>query len=273
MLPHWTQDDLVVNRNRLHYYRTGKGGAPGKPALVLQHSFSDTGLCWQPVAEELEATYDVVMPDARGHGLSARVQPDDKLDLAGLIRLLGLKRPVVAGHSMGARIASQLGARFPNVARALILEDPPWFAPQGAAGHPPSIGRNSTTGQWLLSLQDKTTEQVMAQCRADHPTWPESIVQRWCEGKKQLDINFLATDNGGTPDWPQAVGAIACPVLLVTADPDKGGLVTPALAQQVVAMNPLFRAVHVPGAGHHVRFGDYATYMVAVRAFLQEMRQ
>lgn len=275
VLMNWTEDDIMVNGNRMHYYRMGQTGGLHKPSMVLQHGFSDTGLCWQPVASELAATYDVVMPDARGHGLSARVQEGEKLDmaadLAALIRGLELERPVVAGHSMGARMAAQLGARFPDLVRALILEDPPWFAPQVAESRPPTITKDSPTAKWILSLKDQTLEQVMAQCRAEHPTWPEIIVRRWCEGKKQLDPTFLTTDNGGWPQWPEVARAISCPVLLITADPDKGGLVTPALAQQAVQMNPRFRVVHIPGVGHHIRFGNHGAYMQAFIAFLEEV--
>ncbi len=47
MLPHWTQNDLVIHGVRLHYYRTDQGD---KRLLVLVHGFSDNGLCWTPVA-------------------------------------------------------------------------------------------------------------------------------------------------------------------------------------------------------------------------------
>jgi N-formylmaleamate deformylase len=58
--------DTVVNGVRLHYTRTGGK----KPPVVLAHGFSDAGLCWTPVAQALEANYDLVMVDARGHGFS-----------------------------------------------------------------------------------------------------------------------------------------------------------------------------------------------------------
>jgi N-formylmaleamate deformylase len=269
-----TQDDVLVSGARLHYYRAGEAWAT-KPSLVLQHGFSDNGLCWEAVAQELALHYDIVMPDARGHGLSARVQEgevlDQAADLAGLIRALGLLRPVVAGHSMGAAMAADLGARFPDVARALILEDPPWFMPREGASGPRTFGKDSPMGQWILGLQKQTLEQVMADCRAEHPNWPEAIVRRWCEGKMQLDPNFLATARPASPNWQETVPQIACPVLLITADPDKGGIVTDDVARQVVEANPRVRVVHIPGVGHHIRFAEHAVYMQAVRTFLQEI--
>ena len=273
MLPHWSQNDCLVNGAHIHYYRTNQGDAAGKLALVLAHGFSDNGLCWEPVAAELEAEYDVLMPESRGHGLSERVQPGEKFDmaadLAGFIRAMELDRPIVGGHSMGAANTFQLGARFPKLVRALVLEDPPWSAAH--ASGPKPLGEESPLGKWMLSLQDQSLEQVMAQCRVDHPSWPELIVRRWCEGKKQLDLNFLATDNLAFANWQDLIPSLACPTLLITADPELGGIVTPQLAQQVLERNANIRLVHLPHVGHHVRFGNHADYMKALRAFLKSI--
>ena len=62
----WQSGDIETNGIRMHYHRTGGD----KPALVLSHGATDSGLCWTRVARVLEADYDVIMPDARGHGRS-----------------------------------------------------------------------------------------------------------------------------------------------------------------------------------------------------------
>jgi pimeloyl-ACP methyl ester carboxylesterase len=63
----WQTGSVEANGVLLHYTRTG--GA--RPPLVLAHGFSDDGLCWSPVARELEDAYDIVMVDARCHGRSS----------------------------------------------------------------------------------------------------------------------------------------------------------------------------------------------------------
>src|SRR5690348_4133423 len=104
-MPQWQTGDVHANGIRQHYTRTGGDGT--KPPLVLAHGFSDDGLCWIPVAEALAPDYDVVMVDARGHGLSeAPAQgygpAEQAADLAVVIAALGLRRPAILGHSMGA---------------------------------------------------------------------------------------------------------------------------------------------------------------------------
>src|SRR5689334_14974538 len=101
----WSSGEVETNGITMHYYRTGSGGQ--KPSLVLSHGATDDGLCWSRVARALESDYDVIMPDARGHGLSTAPEQgyssmDHAADLAGFIRALGLQRPGVGGHSMGA---------------------------------------------------------------------------------------------------------------------------------------------------------------------------
>ena len=96
-------------------------------------------------------------------------------------------------------------------------------------------------------------------------------MQRWCEGKFLLDPNFFSVDNSFWGSWQDTVKAITCPVLLVTADPKKGGIITPAVARLVLQMNSSFRLAHIPGIGHHIRFGSYAAYMSAFNAFLNEL--
>jgi len=275
MLSDWQPQTTVVNGALFNYYRTPEQPGSRKPVLVLQHGFSDNGLCWVPTAQELAEDYDIIMPDARGHGRSARLTPgadlDQAADLAALLRGLHVEQAVVAGSSMGAKIVAELAARFPELVTAIILEDPPWYLrpPQPEQG-PQGTPEESSQNQWFISLQDKSLEQVMAECRQEHPTWPEPYVRAWCQGKQELALNALPI-LGWVPRWQESVPAIRCPALLITADASLGGLVTPEVQRQVTNMNLNFRAVNFPGVGHHVRFAVHEAYMRVFKAFLLEV--
>jgi pimeloyl-ACP methyl ester carboxylesterase len=270
MQTHWKEIDV----DGIHVYRTGE--QTGKPVLVLQHGFSDNGLCWAPVARELEDEYEILMPEARAHGQSARVQRDQRIDqvqdLADTLQALDVTQAVVAGHSMGAGMTAGLAARFPDLVRAAVLEDPPWFPNQPDSPRPGRyFTEDSPIAAWLRGLQSKTLEEAMAQTHQEHPVWPEMYLRPWTQGKQQLDLTFLASDNVGGGSWNEVVPAIHCPTLLVTADPAEGGIVSPEMAQEVCALNPCFRLAHFPGIGHHVRFAVHEAYMQALRAFLAEI--
>lgn len=271
MYPNWTQNDLTINGIQLHYTRTGRSE---KPALVLAHGFSDSGLCWLPIAQALEKEYDLILPDARGHGLSARVQPGEEFDpvddLAGLIESLGLDRPVLGGHSMGASVSARTAAHHPHLIRALILEDPAWFNPPSPRQPDEEQEKSSHDeyAEWLLTVKDLTLDQIKAKCRADSPTWLEIELPAWAESKQQFDTNFMLTIQPPHHDWREAAKALTCPTLLVTADPAKGGIVTPEIAAEAVALNSQIQVAHIQGAGHNIRRENFAAFMQAVRTFL-----
>lgn len=276
MLPHWTQNDVLVNGVRLHYYRTGHGE---KRPLLLVHGFSDTGLLWALTAHDLEAEYDVILPDMRGHGLSARVQPDETVDMAAdvaeLIRTLGLERPIVGGHSMGAMVTFQIGTRFPELASALILEDPPFRLPGEDPTPPPGQPDESPIVKWARSLPGKSMDELLAQYHVEHPDWPEVLVRAMCESKKQLDPAIaeimgrrLRQDR---VSWLTTLQTIDLPMLIFTADPALGAIVTPEAEAKVRELNPKATIIHIPDVGHLIRFDRYAAFMEGLRAFLKEV--
>jgi N-formylmaleamate deformylase len=71
-MPKWSDGYVKTNGLRIHYYRTGGN----KPQVVINHGAADDGLCWTRIVTELEKDYDVILPDARGHGKSASGKKD-----------------------------------------------------------------------------------------------------------------------------------------------------------------------------------------------------
>ncbi|MCB9432179.1 MAG: alpha/beta hydrolase [Ardenticatenaceae bacterium] len=264
MLPHWTEGSVTVDGLEFHYTRTGDGS---KPSLVLLHGFSDNGLCWLPVARDLEADYDVVMPDAKGHGLSARIQPGQQLDhatdMAGLITALGLEKPVVGGHSMGGLTATEMGARYPNLISGLILEDPAWIDPS-----PDDVPlRQNPFFEWLTNLDKLSLAEVIAFGKTANPLWSDDEFPAWAASKQQLDKTIFEVVNIRKP-WREFVSAFTVPALLVTADVTMNAIVSAATAQEAASLSPNLQIAHVPNAGHNIRRENYAAFMQAVWAFL-----
>lgn len=266
MFSNWIQDSVQVNNMSMFYTRTGGE----KPVIVLAHGFSDNGMCWLPLAQALCAEYDVILPDARGHGRSSRVQPGEKVnraeDLAGFIRALGLERPIVGGHSMGGVTAAMLAASYPDLTRALILEDPAWID----LPPDPSL-RWAEDNPWRKDLEKMSKqglEEIMAKCRAENPIWPEAELRPWAESKQQFDLNVFSIQDVWA-DWKEVARQISVPALLITADPSRGALITPEVAQTAQALNPLIRVVQIPSAGHNIRRENFTAYLEAVREFLR----
>jgi pimeloyl-ACP methyl ester carboxylesterase len=267
----WQSADLEANGIRLHYTRTGGGGPP----LVLAHGFSDDGLCWTPVARALEADYDVIMVDARGHGRSQAPErgyghDDQASDLAGAIAALGLRRPVVLGHSMGAATALALAGTYPDVPGAILLEDPPMWWVAAPTGGPADREWQARMHDRITGLKSKTREELIAAQRAETPSWSEEELGPWADSKLRLSLNVLQRRSAPSLDWPALARGVTCPALLIVADPARGAIVTGEGAAALQALIPQLQVARIAGAGHSIRRDQFERYMQVVRAFLAE---
>ena len=267
------EGDVRANGIRLHYYRTGGNG----PAIVLSHGFTDSGLCWSRLAGDLAADCDVVMYDLRAHGRSdvpaSGYSADDRAaDLVGLARALELDRPVLMGHSMGAETTAYAAAAAPNLARAVILEDPPFVAGFYGGTLAELEAQAATLRARIVERNALSTEDLLVQGRAENPGWSESDLAPWADAKRQVHPNAaLRRRDVPARTWRETIPGIACPTLVLTADVERGGLITPAVADEMLGLLPKGRVVHVAGAGHNVRRDRYPEYLAAVRAFLAEL--
>jgi len=264
----WASGFVDANGIAIHYHRTGGN----KPPVVLAHGITDNGLCWTQLAQALEGEYDLIMFDARGHGLSdapaVGYAPEDQAaDIAGLVQALGLERPVLVGHSMGAGNVAMTVATYPDLARCAILEDPPWrvtYDPEERA---------AMVEAWRADIVDKKSwmqEEIIADGRVQRPTWAEAEWEPWADAKLQVNPTvFDWVDPQASPTaWRDVVCKIGCPVLVVTADPALGAIVSPEAAQEAVRLNSGLQIAHIPDAGHNIRREQFEPYVEAVAAFL-----
>lgn len=102
------------------------GPTPDAPSIVLLHAVGCTGLLtWFPVIGPLTERYRVVTLDQRWHGRG--IQSDEFSlhdcadDVASLIDVLGLDRPIIAGYSMGSIIAQRMWRQHRPKISGLVL--------------------------------------------------------------------------------------------------------------------------------------------------------
>ncbi|MCB9147959.1 MAG: alpha/beta hydrolase [Caldilineaceae bacterium] len=269
-MPNWHSDHIQSNGLRMHYTRTGGDKRP----VVLAHGFSDNGLCWTPVAQILAADYDVIMVDARGHGLSdapatGYALTDMAADLGGVIRGLGLHKPAVLGHSMGGATTYVLAGTQPDLPGAILIEDAGGIN-LASASRPDSAERMKQAGERMTNLQRMTRAEVLAQGRQTNPHWSEAELEPWADAKQQFNLHALNRMGTSVDNWPEIVAHITCPALLLTADVAKGAIVN---ADGVVALQqaiPQLEVVNIAGAGHNIRREQFARYMEVVQNFLRK---
>jgi pimeloyl-ACP methyl ester carboxylesterase len=122
------RSDFVRIRGLRHHVRVWSSGS-GKPPLWLLPGWLDTSATWAPVAEVLARDWRVHAPDWRGVGHTEWPQDgywfyDYVADLDALLAHYAPEQPVLlAGHSMGAQIASlYAGLRSEHVRRLALLD-------------------------------------------------------------------------------------------------------------------------------------------------------
>jgi N-formylmaleamate deformylase len=273
-MPTWSEGNLQLDDVRIHYYRTGAGE---KPPLVLLHGFTDNGLCWSEVARAWEGDFDVIMPDARGHGLSSGSASGDYRrqamaeDVAALIRTLNLGPVRLGGHSMGGGVAMVVASEWPELVRAVVLEDAALFLPrERLASSPEEIQQRYG---WLFAARAQSLEERKAACQKN-TGWSEVTVEQWAISKDQLNEAILpagpAPVSGDRPPL-EVLAAIRCPLLLVTGDPARGALITPEQAAQVLAAQPRARELHIPATGHCIRYDQPREYARRVGEWLRSV--
>jgi pimeloyl-ACP methyl ester carboxylesterase len=264
MLPHWTDNYITIDGRQFHYTRTGNGS---HPPLLLLHGFSDNGLCWLHLARDLEAHYDVILPDSRGHGLSARLQPgeeiDNTADTAAIIKALGLNKPVVGGHSMGGLTATELGARFPDLTSGLFLEDPAWVDPPPVDAPPDP----NPFAEWLTHIEELSSEEIIAHGKAMNPLWSDDEFPAWAASKRQLDQTIFEVGSILRP-WREFLAPLTVPTLLIMPD---DGIVSPVVAQEAASLSPHIQIAYVPNTGHNIRRENYPIYLETVLEFLSHL--
>jgi pimeloyl-ACP methyl ester carboxylesterase len=117
-----------VDGFRLVFDRAGAG----EPVILL-HGWPGDRTDYRALVPDLAPVCDVIVPDLRGFGESDK-HPADPAEqysaaaqarsVAGLIRELGLDRPVLAGYDIGSRIAQTVAQQDPDLIRALVIAPP-----------------------------------------------------------------------------------------------------------------------------------------------------
>ena len=220
--------------------------------LVLLHGFTQTGAAWDGVRDALPADRVVVAaPDLRGHGTAADRRPVDlEAQLADLDAIVS--GGVLAGYSMGGRVALAYALHRPGRVRRLVLigaspglADPDERAARRAADE--ALARRIETrgvaafaDEWAaLPLFAGQSPEVAAAARA----------QRLEQDAAGLAAALRGLGTGTLPALWDRLEDFELPVTLVVGERDSKFR---GIAERMAALLPQARLVVVEGAGHAV---------------------
>ncbi len=258
----WTTGVCDANGVAIHYLRTGGAEQP----LVLLHGLMGSGACWSPLARALEDEYDVVMPDARGHGSSAAPlhgyrYEDHASDVIGLIRGLGLSAPILLGHSMGGMTAAVVASRGVATIRGVVLADPSFLSPERQREV-----RDSDVADQHRRVLGSDGRDVSAEARSRHPRRSSEIVGLLADARRQTRMSAFDVLTPPYPEYHQLVRTIDVPTLLVIGDDPVVSLET---ARELQSLNSHVTVEQIRDAGHGVPYDQPERFGSVVRSFLR----
>ncbi|HXH20953.1 MAG TPA: alpha/beta hydrolase [Dehalococcoidia bacterium] len=226
-----TLESVYVDANgiRLHCLKAGRDG---DRAVLLVHGNSHCGGVWAPLMESLRIKgYLCFGLDLRGHGHSEKPESgydwsNLRDDVAGVIRGLGLARPLIVAHSRGGGASLLAAAYNPGLVRGVLAFEPTTplsrAAPPGSAEPPPALRLAQRTERRRTSFPGREflfdyyrQRDIFRHWREDylralieHGTAPveggiERLCPAWVEGKlyeAMLDEGpWLGVTNETTP--------------------------------------------------------------------------
>ncbi|MEU5996275.1 alpha/beta hydrolase [Streptomyces sp. NPDC047197] len=249
---------------RLHVLDYGGTGAP----LLVLPGITSPAVTMDFVARELT---DVVRPlilDVRGRGLSdggGSYSLDEYAeDVEAVVTGLGLDRPILFGHSMGARIAAVTAVRAKVALRGTVLGDPPMSGP-GRGPYPTPL--EAFLDQLAQARRGTDADEVAR----SWPRWPrreQELRARWLAS---CDAEAIAATHRGFESedffawWPSVPGPTA---LLYGAD---SPVVTAAGAAEAARLHPSAVFAGVPDAGHMLFWDSTRAAISALREALRPM--
>jgi len=268
-MTNWQAGFVQSGALRLHYQRAGQG-----VPLLLVHGRTDNAACWLAFAEPLTHHYDVVMYDARGHGLSdqpaAHYAPHDlAADMRNVIIALNLVRPIVIGHSMGAMATLAAATTYSELMRAIVLEDPPLEMLNPQVDADVAAANDAGFYAWLDEMKTLSLEQLIVRGADDNPTWQAAELRPWAYAKLQVGARLPFNETDRFVAWQTMMAALTMPTLLVVGDPASRVLVTAQEAALARQLSPWVEIGLIRNVGHCIRREAPAAYAALVGDFLK----
>jgi pimeloyl-ACP methyl ester carboxylesterase len=264
--------DVALPDGTLRVLRWGHGSQ----AALAVHGITASAMSWQAVARELPADWSLFAVDLRGRGHSAGLPGPYGFDrhVADLVTAageLGLDRPVLAGHSLGAYVTLLATARHPDRFGGLLLVDGGLPLPVPAdvdldavleASLGPALARLRQTFPSVTAyfdfwrahpaLKDAWNPDIEDYLRYDLTGPAGALRSRVVEKAARTDGRELL---GGTERFGAALGALPWPVTLLTAPAglfgEPPGMQSPELCAAWLPRAPLLLVEEVPGCNHY----------------------
>jgi len=267
-------------------------GPPSGPPLVFLHGGSARWQGYAGILSDLAARFHLYAPDFRGHGKSGRVPGRYRLedyadDTITFLRQCVAEPACLFGHSLGGEVALLVAAQSPDFVRAVVVGDSPLT--RRTSAHRDRTRARVAAWRDLAGGRLSIAEIVDALKDApwEIPGQDEPVTMRETLGEEASIYGWIAANlYYNDPDMLTAVldgtttasyemekllPAIRCPVLLLQADPDTGGMMTDAEVERALPLLAHPRHVRLERTGHFIFAPEKEPALRAATEFFESL--
>jgi 3-oxoadipate enol-lactonase len=237
-----------------------------RKTLVFVNSLGTDFRIWRDVVEHLSPTYNIVLHDKRGHGLSTLGTAPHKiethaLDLAALLDMLKVKSAIAVGLSIGGLIVQSLYHLRPDLVSKLVISN-----------SAVKIGTEQSWGQRIAAVQNSGIESLadtvmkMWFSPEFHQSAPDKLSLYRTMLAQTYPAGYLACCEAlRDADFTTRAAKIDVPTLFIGGDND--GSTPPALVETSARLVPGSRFELIAGAAHIPCVEKPKEYMQLLRSF------
>ena len=243
--------------------RVNDGGfVEGRKGIVFVHGSGRNHTLWDDQCKALQGEFNVAALNLPGHGLSGGAGERDVMRYVQWVKkaigALGLRGPVLVGHSLGAAISLNFAIREGYLLSAIV---------------PVGGGLTMPVNPEILEKIHGDLPSVISMVVKFAISKPnrEAVGPYLQEGLEQADPDVFHGDlyACNRMDITQGVGRIAIPVLVVCGDDDK--MTPPDLSRSIAGAIPGARLTLIAGAGHYVMREKPTEFNSVLSAFVRSL--
>jgi 2-succinyl-6-hydroxy-2,4-cyclohexadiene-1-carboxylate synthase len=250
-------------------------GNPQNPSLVFLHGFLGTSADWGTIIPPFEKDYFCIAVDLPGHG-QTNVKDDFSFSFestsASLIQLLSniCEKPfILAGYSMGGRLALYTALKYPQSISKIVLES----CTPGIESKEERAKRVSSDQKWadkILNLPpnqllDEWYDQPIFEFLRKNEKFAEMLKRRAQYNPELIVKSLMGLSQGIQPPLWDKQHQLAMPVLLISGEYDKKYV---SLMEQMRKQIPNCFDTTIESAGHNVHLEQSERFVDILKKFV-----
>lgn len=255
--------------DRIHFLTDGNSS---QPSILWLHGFLGRCQEFEPVVQQFQSEFYCIRIDLPGHGQTQWVG-DYSIDrtaqaIVQLVTDLSLSSSIIAGYSMGGRIALHLALNFPELFPiAIVASASPGLqttAEQQARWQQDVALADRLEANYPQFLRDWYEQSLFASFK-QHPSFDAIFQQRSQQQPAELAKCLRGMSTGRQPSGWAQLATHRHPLLLLVGDGDRKFV---TINQAMASLTPTAQLHIIPDSGHVIQVEQPDAMAKQIAAFL-----